>query len=154
MALSAVLLGLLTPTVAAASHYRLSESGLVTDAEHSALTSAGVNTTKDLLDRAGPATARRELSRATRLTTARLYELAQTCDLLRVSGLGMTMAALLRAGGVPDTATLKQQAPAALAERLKETNSRQKVTEITPDAEQLGNWIGQARQMRQIVQAP
>jgi len=148
-----VVLALLSlASTAYASHYRLGESGLVTSDELAALAKAEVRTTKDVVDRAGPKKARRMLARATRIAETRLWELAQTCDLLRVRGLGMSMAKLIRAAGVDDAAALGKQNAGALAERLKTTNATKRIAEITPDARQLTSWIAQAKGLPKVLE--
>ena len=141
-------------TSASASHYRLGESGLVTDTERTSLVRVEVRTTADLVERAGPKRARKALAGATRISVKRLWSLAQTCDLLRVKGLGMSMAKLLRAGGVRDASMLASQKAGALAERLKATNGTHKIAPITPDTKQLSHWIAQAKGLRKILEAP
>ena len=86
---------------ASASHYRLPAGGLATKAETSALAVEKVKTTKQLLHAAAKAKARRALAKATGIPANRLLEMVSLCDLLRVDGIGPSVARLLRASAVP-----------------------------------------------------
>ncbi|MGM0578275.1 MAG: DUF4332 domain-containing protein [Myxococcota bacterium] len=142
----------LAPDEAAASHYRLPAAGLVTEAEHEALREADVDTTLALFEAAAKAEARRDLSRRTGLSYARMTELATQCDLLRVRGVGPTMVRLLQAAGVRHTTDLRKASPATLHERIIAANEAHGITEVLPGEDSLGDWIEQARGLPKVLE--
>lgn len=137
---------------ARASHYRLAGSDIVSPAELKALSTAGVATTLELLERAAPRKARRKLARETGLTPSRLAELGAFCDLLRVKGIGPTMVRLLQAAKVMHTGHLKRSVAASLRERMEEANAARKVSETVPDEATVADWIGQARSLPKLLE--
>jgi len=153
VALLGLALGLTAaPQAARASHYRLATSGLVSRVELTALEGAGVKTTADLLERTAPRRARRRLVRVTKLSSARLTELATQCDLLRVRGVGPTMVRLLQASGVRHTGLLSKTTAAALRAKMAAANKLYRVTEVLPDEATVGDWIAQARALPRLLE--
>lgn len=154
--LSRLLLALLLVAAMVASahgsHYRLGESGLVTADELATLKKAGIATTKDVVEQLGPKVSRKAHAKTTRMSPKRLLSLAQTCDLLRIPGLGMIMAKLLTAAGVPDTRALKAKRADALATAVNKANAAKRITEVTPNATQLSQWIAQAKALKQVLE--
>ncbi len=152
---AALLLGALALAVAPparASHYRLATSGIVSRAELTALQAAGVQTTADLLERTAPRRARVRLARATKLSAARLTELATQCDLLRVRGVGPTMMRLLQASGVRHTGLLSKATAASLRAKMGAANKLYRLTEVLPDEATVGDWIQQARALPRLLE--
>ena len=140
--------------VARASHYAISDvPRLVTAAQVEKLHKANVNTTEELLDKAGKAKDRKALAKASKLTPAELLDLARRCDLLRIKGVGSEMVLLFEAAGVKSTADLiKQEAP-ALMTSVTAANKAAKITEKPPTEPQLADWIGQAKKLPQVVES-
>ena len=149
---AAVVLTLGLTTLAWASHYRLPASGLVSRSEHKVLSKAGITDTRALFERAATKQGRRELSKSTRIAAKRLYEIAQSCDLLRVKGVGPTMVRLLQATGVHTLAVLAKQAAGSLRAKMVAANQSSRISEVVPEAASLGNWIGQARRLPKKLQ--
>lgn len=70
--------------------------------EAAALKAAGVHTTLDLIEAGKTAQLREELSAATGMSPARLLQLVNFADLLRVRGAGKAAAELLRRSNITD----------------------------------------------------
>jgi hypothetical protein len=143
---------LLVAAPALASHYRLGESGLVSEAERAVLGAQGVTTTIALLDATAKLRDRRKLAKATKLPMKRLTDLASHCDLMRIDGVGERMARLLRAADVLAVPVLAKQAADSLATKLNAANARARISEVVPGAATLAHWIAQARALPRRVQ--
>lgn len=143
---------LLAGDAARASHYRLPAAGLVTKAETKSLSSAGVGTTKALLDGTAKVRSRRRLAKKTRISYARLTELATQCDLLRVAGLGPTMVRLLQASGIRHSGTLRQARASGLRGKMAAANQVHKIADVLPAVESIQAWINSARGLRKLLE--
>jgi hypothetical protein len=144
--LVALCLGFPSPD-ARASHYRLPASGIFTGAETKALSAQGVKTTKKLLDRAAKAAPRRKLASASGISFGRLTELAALCDLLRVEGLGPSIARLLQASGVRHSGALRHQKASGLLKKMAAANAKHGIMEVLPKVETLAVWIREAARL-------
>jgi hypothetical protein len=132
---------------ATASHYRLPASGLFTGAETKALSAEGIKTTKKLLERAAKAAPRRKLASASGISFGRLTELAALCDLLRVEGVGPSIARLLQASGVRHSGALRHQKAPGLLKKMTAANAKHGIMEVLPSVETLASWIRQAARL-------
>ncbi len=135
-----------------ASHYRLPANGLVDAKERAALEAQGIADTKRLLERTTKLSARKALAKATRIPLLRVTELAQKCDLLRVSGVGPTMMRLLRASGVAHSGELARRDAESLAAKMRQVNATKGLSEVVPGGAVLADWIGQAQRMPRILE--
>ena len=139
---------------ARASHYALADvPRLVKPGEVEKLKKANVNTTEELLGKAGKARDRKALAKASGLPANDLLALAKRCDLLRIKGVGSEMVLLLEAAGVKSTADLVKQDAAKLMEAVTNANKTAKITEKPPNEPQLADWIDQAKKLPQVVEA-
>jgi len=137
-----------------ASHYAVSDvPTLVTAADAAKLKKAGVVTTEDLLGHAAKATDRKVLAKSAGLSNAALVNLAKRCDLLRIKGVGPEMVLLLEAAGVKSTADLAKKEAAALTTAANDANKVKKITEKPPTEPQYQDWIEQAKQLPQLIEA-
>jgi len=103
-----------------------------------------IDSTAALLAATATCNQRKALSGLTQLSTKRLREMNEFCDLLQVRGIGPKMAALMRLSGVYDTHMLAAQTGDALEAKMKKANAIHKVSEILPGAAVLDGWIQQA----------
>jgi predicted flap endonuclease-1-like 5' DNA nuclease len=139
---------------ARASHYAVADvPRLITPAQVDKLHKASVNTTGELLDKAAKGKDRKALAKASGLPAAELLALARRCDLLRIKGVGSEMVLLFEAAGVKSTADLVKQDAPALMTAVTSANKTAKITEKPPTEPQLADWIGQAKQLPQVVDA-
>jgi predicted flap endonuclease-1-like 5' DNA nuclease len=138
---------------ARASHYAIADvPRLLTPAQVEKLHKANVNTTEELLAKASKAKDRKTLAKTSGLPAADLLALAKRCDLLRIKGVGAEMVLLLEAAGVKSTADLVKQEPGALTAAVTKANQTSKITEKLPTEPQLADWIGQAKNLPQVVE--
>ena len=61
---------------------------------------------------------------------------------------------MLEALGIGDVAILAQQQPGRLHEQLRRYNQTHKLARRAPTAEEVASWIGQARQLPELVTYP
>lgn len=137
---------------ARASHYRLPLPGIVSADEAQLLAKAGVDTTLKLLGRVKTPAQRAELAGATGLSPERVAILAAQVDLLRFSGIGPTMVRLLNASGVPHSAALAAESPAALRERMVAVNLGAKIANAIPQERQIAAWVANAKRAPRAVE--
>lgn len=115
------------------------------------LRDAGVQTTDDLLEKAGPAARRRALSEATGIGAAQLLKWTNHVDLYRLSGVGSEYADLLEASGVDSCAELAQRNPANLATTMAEANAARSFVRRLPTEDTIAAWIEQAKSLPRVV---
>jgi hypothetical protein len=150
---SAFLLAALLPAAVRASHYAVADvPRLVSSTDAEKLHKAGIETTEQLLDKAAKAKDRKALAKASGVKPAELLDLARRCDLLRLKGVGSEMVLLLEAAGVKSTAALGKQTSAGLMESITKANQAKKITEKPPTEPQVGDWIGQAQKLPQVLE--
>lgn len=138
--------------VAGASHYRLPASGITTKEEARQLASQKITTTKKLLKAAAKKRDRRTLAKSTGIAGKRLFELVSLCDLLRVDGIGPSVARLLTLSGAPDLSALKRQGSGSLLSQMKAANAKHGIMEVLPSQETLGAWIKSASGMPKLIE--
>jgi len=115
------------------------------------LRDAGVQTTDDLLDKAGPAAGRRALADATGIGPEQLLKWTNHVDLYRLSGVGSEYADLLEASGVDSCAELAHRNPANLATTMAEANAARGFVRRLPTEETIAGWIEQAKSLPKVV---
>ncbi len=113
---------------------------------------ADVQTTDDLLKKGGTSKGRAELASATGLTEKQILEWVNRADLYRIKGIGSEFADLLEASGVDTVAELAQRSADNLAEKLKAVNAEKQKVRSVPSAEQVGEWIEQAKSLPRAVE--
>jgi predicted flap endonuclease-1-like 5' DNA nuclease len=152
-ALFFVLASLSMAGTAVASHYAVADvPRLITAAESEKLHKAGVNTTEELLDKAGTSKNRKALAKASGLSSGALLDLARRCDLLRIKGVGPEMVLLFEAAGVKTTAELAKKEPAALTAEVGTANQSKKISEKPPTEPQLQHWIDEAKKLPVVLE--
>ena len=117
------------------------------------LTSAGVSTTEDLLQRAGPRAGREALASATGISPKLVLKWVNLADLMRIKGIGEEFSDLLEGAGVDSPAELAQRNAANLAITFQEFNAaRPDVVRRVPSEETVASWIEQARALPKVVE--
>lgn len=117
----------------------------------SKLQAAGVQTTDELLEKAGPAKAREDLAAATGISPKLLLEWANHADLYRIKGVGSEYADLLEQCGVDSCTELARRNPANLAVTMAEANAARGFVRRLPTEETLADWIAQAKELPKVV---
>ena len=74
-------------------------------------------------------------------------------DLSRVKGVGAQTSELLQAAGAITVGDLAQQGAVSLHEQLLAVNATRKLVRQVPGVSQIENWIGQAKELPQVVTA-
>ena len=116
------------------------------------LTTAGVVTTDDLLERAGSSAGRDRLAEATGISAVMLLGWVNDADLMRLDGVGPEFADLLEAAGVDSTAELAQRNAANLAITFQELDAaRPNTIRRVPSEETIAGWIRQAGSLPKVV---
>ncbi|MCC6857426.1 MAG: DUF4332 domain-containing protein [Bryobacterales bacterium] len=111
------------------------------------LVAAGVHTDAEMLDKAGSAKGRAELSALTGIAGSLILRWANHVDLMRVSGIGPQFAELLEAAGVDTARELAQRNPVNLTAKLAEVNAQKHLAGTSPGESQVADWIGQAKKL-------
>ncbi len=144
-----VLLTALASSAALASPYPL--ENILGDHEAAKLAKQRIMTSAQLLKRGAKSAARVKLAKATGIDKARLTSMVRMCDLLRIKGVGPQMVKLLAEAKVNTVKLLQKQKAAVLARQLIQANKKAKITQTPPNAEQLKNWIAQARKLKLVL---
>jgi predicted flap endonuclease-1-like 5' DNA nuclease len=138
----------LAAPLARASNYALEEiPQAIPAADAAKLKTAGIATTFALLEKGAEAPARKTLAKQTKIAEKTLEAWVQMADLLRVRGIGPDVARLLAAAGTKTVEQLKSADPTKLNDDIAKVNSKQHLSENPPNAEQLGAWIKQAKDL-------
>ena len=115
------------------------------------LQEAGVTSSEQLLDAAGPRAGRDALAGRTGISTKLLLEWANACDLMRIKGIGAQFSDLLEAAGVDSSAELAQRNAASLATTFAELNAARSTTRRAPTEAMVADWIAQAKALPKVV---
>ena len=117
-------------------------------AQSALLTAAGVSSTADLLERAGPRAGRAALAEATGISPKLLLEWVNLADLMRIKGIGEEFSDLLEAAGVDSPAELAQRNAANLAQTFQELDAaRPNWIRRLPSQETVEEWIAAAKKL-------
>jgi hypothetical protein len=146
-----VLAVLFVPGQVAASHYPLEVVPFIEEEHKAKFDELKLLDTEELLDALRSPADRKALARKSGIKKDILTGYVQTCDLLRVRGVGPKMAKLLKLSGVTSIKVFRGEKPAELRLRLVEVNKKHGVSEILPQEETLKDWIHQARKLKIIV---
>lgn len=136
-----------------AGHYSLEDVPQLMDAKVLAkLQAQGITTTLQLLDATSKKKGRAALVKKTGQPAKIVTWWANFTDLLRVDGVGPTMARLIQAAGVANIAALRGESAAGLLAKVTAANAKYRVTELLPSEGHLENWIAQAAKMAILVE--
>lgn len=139
----------LLPGGASASSYPL-DNVLPKEAAEK-LAKAEITDTDGLLAKAATPAARTKLAKATGLEVKQLHAWVRMCDVVRVKGIGPTMAKLLDAAGVKSVAQLRTQKAKPLFAKLEKVNEKEKIAQKLPSEQHLEDWIAQAKKLKVVV---
>ena len=116
------------------------------------LTTAGVATTDDLLNRGASAAGRAKLTEETGISERLILEWVNHADLMRIDGVGSEYADLLEAAGVDSCAELARRNAANLATTFQELDAaRPNTVRQVPSEKTIQGWIDQADKLAKIV---
>lgn len=115
------------------------------------LEAAGVKTTENLLEVAGSAKGRKDLSIKANIDEHKILEWVNRADLMRVKGVGSEFSDLLEAAGVDTVKELATRRADNLHAKLLETNEAKKLVRRAPTAGEVEAWIADAKTLPQAV---
>jgi len=116
------------------------------------LTAAGVVTVLDLLRRGATRRGRADLAATTGIAGPLILRWVNHADLFRIDGVGKQFGELLEAAGVDTVVELAQRNPTNLLARMVELNTTRRLVGRNPRADEVENWIGQAKKLPRIVE--
>ena len=119
-----------------------------------ALKARSITTCDQLLAVAGRCDDRAALARAARIAPDQLTELVRRADLARVKGVGTVFGRMLEDLGIGEVAKLAHQKPGRLHARLHRYNAASQLARRSPTADEVADWIDQARQLPILVTYP
>jgi len=111
------------------------------------LSKAGVKTTTQLLKQAATPAGRKNLARATGVSEKLILNWTNKADLMRITGVGPQFSELLEAAGVDTVKELRNRNAANLAEAMKATNEKKKLTRVSPPSTTVEKWVAAAKKM-------
>lgn len=117
----------------------------ITPAEVTALTNAGVGSTRGLLKACAVRSTRTRLATAAGVDASRLVKLANRADLMRIAGIGRKWSDLLEHAGVDTVRELATRNADKLQAKLAEVNAVKHVVEAVPMTTNCASWIAQAK---------
>jgi predicted flap endonuclease-1-like 5' DNA nuclease len=115
------------------------------------LQDAGVFTTGALLTRGDTPQGRKELAQATGIDNGLILEWVNHVDLYRIDGVGEEYSDLLEEAGVDTVVELATRNPENLYQKLIEINTAKKLVRRLPTANQVENWIAQAKKLPRMI---
>ena len=115
------------------------------------LRAAGVTSIDALLERGATPEGRAALVEQTGIDAVRVLRWVNHADLMRVVGVGPEFAELLEAAGVDSVPELAQRNVENLVTALTETNEARNLVRRVPSADEVTDWIEQAKALPRIV---
>lgn len=116
------------------------------------LKEAGAATVYSLLDKGRKPGGRKELALKSGISETLILEWVNHADLFRIRGVGEEYADLLEEAGVDTVPELAQRNPIHLHEKLLETNRQKRLVRRLPTAEQISEWVAQAKRLPRMVE--
>ena len=115
------------------------------------LRGADVSSIEALLEKGATSEGRAALVEATGIDHARVLRWVNHADLMRVVGVGPQFAELLEAAGVDSVPELAQRNVENLVTALTETNDARNLVRRVPSADEVTDWIEQAKALPRVV---
>jgi predicted flap endonuclease-1-like 5' DNA nuclease len=115
------------------------------------LRAAGVTSIDALLEKGATPDGRAALAEETGIDGVRVLRWVNHADLIRVVGVGPQYAELLEAAGVDSVPELAQRNVDNLVTGLAETNEARSLVRRVPSADDVADWIEQAKALPRIV---
>lgn len=115
------------------------------------LADVGVRGTGGLLTRAGSASGRQELAKASGLTTKQILAWVNRADLMRVKGVGEEYSDLLEVAGVDTVKELATRRADNLHAKMLEVNTKKKLVRRPPSQSMVEAWVANAKTLKPAV---
>ncbi|MBD2752979.1 DUF4332 domain-containing protein [Spirosoma validum] len=124
----------------------------ITNAILNSLKAQGISDSDELLEATKTPSDRKALASASGVDPSILLELANRADLARIKGIGRVYSDLMEEAGVDTVKELAQRVPTNLHAKLIEINSVRQFTQRPPSAEQVGDFIEQAKNLPRMLE--
>ena len=115
------------------------------------LTSAGITTTDQLLEKGASPKGREEIATKSGIGEKVILRWVNMCDLFRIKGVGEEYSELLEAAGVDSVPELAQRRADNLATKMTEVNEAKKLVRQVPAGTMVAGWVEQAKKLPKIV---
>ena len=115
------------------------------------LTSAGVKTTEDLLQRGATKKGREQLAEETGISEKLILKWTNHADLFRIKGVAGQFAELLEAAGVDTVKEFRHRVAANLQPKLEEVNNEKHLCKRVPSVKAIEKMISQAKELEPVV---
>ena len=113
----------------------------------------GVTYSHQLLEAAGSAEGRHSLVARSGIEEPELMRLICRADLARIKGIGAIFADMLELIEVNRVSHLARQDPTRLHDTLQELNTTERFARRAPTAEEVADWVAQAKMLPQLVES-
>jgi hypothetical protein len=111
------------------------------------LKSAGVRSSRSLLDAAATARGRKELAERTGIPEKQLLRWANVAHFMSIRGVSREYADLLQKSGVDTVKELKYRNPGKLVEAMGKINRARKLVRVMPSERRVVRWIDDAKKL-------
>jgi predicted flap endonuclease-1-like 5' DNA nuclease len=115
------------------------------------LREAGISTTEALLEAGSTPKGRSDIAEKSGITGTLILEWVNLADLFRIKGIGEEYSDLLEEAGVDTVPELAQRNPDNLYPKLSEINKAKKLVRRLPTADQVKDWVAQAKRLPRVV---
>jgi predicted flap endonuclease-1-like 5' DNA nuclease len=122
-----------------------------TDEMVATLTAEGLKDSDALVEAAATPQHRRQLATLCGCDEPTILELANRADLSRIKGVSGVFSDLLENAGVDTVKELATRNPDNLHAKLVETNDRMQLSKRPPTAEQVADWVTQAKVLPKLL---
>ncbi|MFL7892158.1 MAG: DUF4332 domain-containing protein [Anaerolineales bacterium] len=112
----------------------------------------GISTTETLLDRGSTPKGRKEIADKSGISKKLILEWVNLADLFRIKGVGEEYSDLLEEAGVDTVVELATRVPTNLYTSLVEVNKKKKLVRKLPTANQVSDWVKQAKKLPRVVE--
>ena len=112
----------------------------------------GISTTETLLDRGSTPKGRKEIADKSGISKKLILEWVNLADLFRIKGVGEEYSDLLEEAGVDTVVELATRVPTNLYTSLVEVNKKKKLVRKLPTANQVSDWVEQAKKLPRVVE--
>lgn len=116
-----------------------------------ALAAEGIKDSDAFVAAAAAPDQRKRLATQCGCDTATILELANRADLARIKGVSGVYSDLLENAGVDTVKELATRNPENLHTKLVETNDAMQLSQRPPTAEQVGDWVAQAKELPKLL---
>jgi predicted flap endonuclease-1-like 5' DNA nuclease len=115
------------------------------------LTSAGITSLENLLEKGSTKKGRKEIEDATSISGKLILRWINMADLFRVKGIGEQYSDLLEAAGVDTVPELAQRKAENLHKKMVELNEAKKLVRATPSLPSVEKWVTEAKELPRVV---